>query len=553
MGVLLNIADRIAGGEITELQEAVDEYGKLIPEMQKNLYDVPNLQERIIELEQQLREPGWVQIGGGDDMQLSKATLNTIARTARIYWLKNPLIRRAVLTQNAYVFAQGVGFNAVDERVQTLIDEFVNNERNKRELTSHLARMQKETELQLDANIFFVLFTNRVTGRVRLASIPFAQIDEIISDPEDSKKPRYYLRSWSDSNGQRMQRAYPDFNYDPAGATEIEGYKIDKDAPIYHVKVNATSDMTYGVSEMFSAIDWARAYKEFLEDWSVLVRALSKYAYKITTKNGKPGVDAAVQKLSADFGPDPATGLPPQQGASWIQTDNYDIQAMPKSGATIAAEDGRHLKLMVCAATGIFEHYFGDPSSGNLATATAMERPMELQFTDRQTLWADVHKTIFDYVIDRAAIAAGYVEINGNEEKNAYGDTAVTIPPEIIKNEALGTIEEVEFDRSVEVTFPPIMEKSAKDTIDAIVSATTLDGNAPAGTIDRKTALEMMLNVLGYEDPAALADILFPDGVEAWDDQPATDDAAQEAPTFGDDDANALAEAIKALNEQFEV
>ncbi|KKL10172.1 hypothetical protein LCGC14_2558520, partial [marine sediment metagenome] len=58
--------------------------------------------------------------------------------------------------------------------------------------------------------------------------------------------------------------------------------------------------------------------------------------------------------------------------------------------------------LMVCSAVNIMLHYFGDPSTGNLATATAMELPMLKAFLAYQTLWTGVYEDLDTIVLDQA-------------------------------------------------------------------------------------------------------------------------------------------------------
>jgi hypothetical protein len=54
---------------------------------------------------------------------------------------------------------------------------------------------------------------------------------------------------------------------------------------------------------------------------------------------------------------------------------------------------------MVSAGTNIMLHYFGDPSTGNLATATAMELPMLKSFTSYQELWKSAFGDIFRLIL----------------------------------------------------------------------------------------------------------------------------------------------------------
>jgi hypothetical protein len=136
-----------------------------------------------------------------------------------------------------------------------------------------------------------------------------------------------------------------------------------------------------------------------------ITQALSKYAYKLSVKGGQRTVDAVKDKLQSTYAKNAANSVErnPQTapGGTWVQNDALDLAAVPKAtGAGDSEKDGNQLKLMVCAGTGIMLHYFGDPSTGNLATATAMELPMLKMFDSYQESWKDAWCDIFSIVLD---------------------------------------------------------------------------------------------------------------------------------------------------------
>jgi hypothetical protein len=72
----------------------------------------------------------------------------------------------------------------------------------------------------------------------------------------------------------------------------------------------------------------------------------------------------------------PAQGSGKQQlvGATWIENQAMELSALPRdTGAANARDDSDLLRLMIAAGTGIMLHCLGDPSTGNLATATGLE------------------------------------------------------------------------------------------------------------------------------------------------------------------------------------
>lgn len=506
---LLRIANGLSGGQLNSLSEAVELYGKMaFTEHSNNEL----LQERIAELELALDDVGYERIGDSNfDKQFTKASIDKIAAMARVYWLKNPLVKRAVATQANYVFGQGVDVVAADEDVQTVVDAFMEDSKNRAELTGEQAMLTKETELQVTSNLFFTFFTDPLNGATRVRTIPLNEITRIIYNPDDSKEPWYYYRQWQQprepgSQKYEMHQAmYPDINYMPKGGLpkHFNGIEVMALNPVYHVKTNCLSDMEYGVSEIYAAIDWAKAYKDFLEDWYTIVKSLSKFAWKATSKSGATGMTQAKQVLEGAIngGSNPMNSdLPGQSAQVWMSSDNFDLAPMPKSGATVAVDDGRRALLMVCAATGIYEHYFGDPSTGNLATAKAMEQPMLLMFQERQELWTDVFNTILGYVINQSALKPGG-KLRGVMSFNDYGESYVDMG---------------DTDRSVDVKFPPILQEDVNERIDAIVKSVTLSGQTPANTIDLKTATTQMLTALGEDTD--IVDKLFPDDPKSWDE-----------------------------------
>lgn len=506
---LLRIANGLSGGQLNSLSEAVELYGKMaFTEHSNNEL----LQERIAELELALDDVGYERIGDSNfDKQFTKTSIDKIAAMARVYWLKNPLVKRAVATQANYVFGQGLDVVAADEDVQTVVDAFMEDSKNRAELTGEQAMLTKETELQVTSNLFFTFFTDPLNGATRVRTIPLSEIVRIIYNPDDSKEPWYYYRQWQQpkepgSQKYEMHQAmYPDINYMPKGGLpkHFNGIEVMALNPVYHVKTNCLSDMEYGVSEIYAAIDWAKAYKDFLEDWYTIVKSLSKFAWKATSKSGATGMAQAKQVLEGAISgaSNPMNSdLPGQAAQVWMSSDNFDLAPMPKSGATVAVDDGRRALLMVCAATGIYEHYFGDPSTGNLATAKAMEQPMLLMFQERQELWTDVFNTILGYVINQSALKPGG-KLRGVMSFNDYGESYVDMG---------------DTDRSVDVKFPPILQEDVNERIDAIVKSVTLSGQTPANTIDLKTATTQMLTALGEDTD--IVDKLFPEDPKSWDE-----------------------------------
>lgn len=469
-----------------------------------------SLTERLVELELALEDEGWVRQSMLSEREFSRDGLRTICKLARLMYRKNPLIKRGVSVQTYYVYGQGMNIRAKDPDINAVVQAFLDDEKNKVELTSHQARMEKEADLQIESNLFFTFFTTPSTGRVQVRTIPFDEVQEVIKNPEDAKEPWYYKRSWLQSSlepatGGVMTAPkiayYPDWRYRPATGEKLD--KIGSDPvmwenPVYHVRTGGLSHDTYGVSEVYAAIDWARAYNEFLENWATIVKAYARFAWKASGLTSQAQLDAAKAKFQSTL---PSTGTEtnptPTVASTLLEPGNAKMDPVRTAGATTSAGDGRQLLLQVAAVFGVPETFFGDVSVGTLATANSLDRPTELKMATRQTLWADVHRNILRYVLAQAVkankLAGSVIDAEDGSQK----------------------LELAADDSTIIVSFPPILEHDVASSVTAITQAATLDGKALAGTIDLPAVARMLLNVLGEEDIDAILEQQFPAGESA--------------------------------------
>jgi len=355
--------------------------------------------ERLAELELALEDKAWMRLSGEGHTEFSRQALKIICWLSRSFYLKNPLITRGVDVQKHYVFGQGVTITAEDADVDEVVQDFLADAKNKAELTSHQSMLGKEVELAVDGNLFFVFFRKRGNGRTRIRTIPVDEIEDIITNPEDAKDPWFYKRVWTSrkvalDSGEIDQETktvyYPDWRYVPkeqegSKPSKIGDHEVDWSTPVYHIRVGGMPSMRFGVPETYPALDWAKAYKNFLEDWSTIVRAHARFAWNVTAKGGKTGIAAAKAKLESTIVSDDAAEAnpPPTPGAAFIAGEGANISPIRTAGATTSAEDGRRLLLMVTATFGFPETFFGDASVGTLATAKSLDRPTELKISSR--------------------------------------------------------------------------------------------------------------------------------------------------------------------------
>ncbi len=538
--------------------------GELITENGQLLQTVEIFAERLGELELALEDMDWIRLSLEGEREFSNAGLAKIVMLARLAYLKNPLINRAVSVQSYYVWGQGVTISARPSVVDEVVQGFLDHPKNQAELTSHQARTMKEVQLQLESNLFLVLFTNPSSGRVLVRSIPVDEIlaGDIITNPEDRKDPWYYKRVWTqrtfnvvtgEQGVEQLTAFYPDWRYQPPAGerpASIGAHPVHWDQPVMHVKVGGLPDMRFGVPEVYAALDWAKAVREDLERYATLRASLARFAWSLATKLGPGGVAAAKSKLGTTLGATAGTGVetnpPPVTGSMFIGTDANKLEPIKTAGMAPSPDDGRRLGLMVSAGTGIPETMlFGDADVGNLATSKTLDRPTELKMVDRQTLWADVWTDLLEYVCLQSA--------------KATSGPLQGVATIVVDDEALESLEVEEIHEKtgkpitfgIDVDFPPILERDVDKRIGAIVSAVTLDGNRPIGTLDQRTVISLILSALGLDDIDEMVDMIAPEEGEGtgWVIDPPAPTTPPPSPAGVPDPDEEVAEALRQVRD----
>jgi hypothetical protein len=476
--------------------------------------------ERLAEIEIAFENQGWQALTGAKGWTFSRDFLKKSMEFARKCYIENPLINRAVDLQALYVWALGVEMSSSNDDAMDVVNRFFNDPKNKNVIGTLSARMQIETEQQLTGNTFFAFFTNSYTGNTRLRTIEPDEIVDIYCNPEDSKEPWFYKRSYSPSPGEDPVTVWlVDINYHPIEKTSPKDqdgkYPVLWDGPrVYHVKTGGLSRMKFGFPEPYSGLKWAGAYKRFLENWCTIMEAYAQIAMIMTGNKGKAGVASAKQKLAIG-----TAGAPEELGApaaTLVATGGVDLQAVKTAGSTTSAEEGYPVKLMVAAAVGLPGTFFGDADVGNFATSQTLDRPTELKMVSRQGLWVEILGTIINYLLFVSAKGrngilhkAGYsVETTANKMENCYeydivtGDGTSSLSLKLPDEQKL----------AVRISFPSILERNADERVRAVIGALTYMGETPHNVIPSKRHhCKLLLEALGEKNVTEYLDKYYPE------------------------------------------
>ncbi|MGN7250060.1 hypothetical protein [Arthrobacter sp. SAFR-014] len=477
------------------------------------------LEESLAQLELARENNGWARVVEQHQQDFTREGLRTAATQGRVFGIANPLIKRGREVRHAYVWGQGVGISARDEKVNAVVQEFIDDEGNRESFYGAQARQKYEGCLYDEGNFFLAHFTNPLTGVVKVRSLPFDEITDVKTAPGDKATPWFYLREWTeqDANAKDVSKKayYPALKYQPATKyRNIDGVEIIWDAPVRHVKVNAGDGAKFGIGDSYAAIPWALSHKGFLEDWALLMKALAKIAFVTSSKrsNDAQSKRAALQGMA---------NVPAGSGVA--MSDDQKIEALPKSGATLDSESSRPLATMAASAIGLpVTILLADPGqTGARATAETLDLPTRLTFQARQELHAEVIMDSAGYAVEQAVIAPrgalrglGTAIRDGDRLRVRFNDPATA---------------------TVEVVFPGLDEVPLETLMKAIGEADGLSVKPPPLVL-----LKLVLQALKLRDiDEILAEVMDEDGNYLHPEVSAGDRAAK-AFRDGEDPAAAL-------------
>lgn len=370
---------------------------------------IPEIAEAFTraDIELALDDRGWLTPGRGwTSADLDNQTRTSLVAKSRLYWSRDPLAKQAVRIWTDYALGDGMTYSSDDEEVQDCLDAFCKDKRNRAIMDSEGQRRSSK-KLLVDGELFFLLF-DEDDDEKSIRRVDCLQVTDIICDPDDEERVLGYKRV----TAQNKTLFYADWRCDdddialleqqkdPATKSDI---KAETGVVMYHMAFDTLLKRGNGL--LFSAVDWTKEHRRFMEARVAITQALAKFAWKNKVKGGQQVLDNVIAKTQSTYATSGATQVErhPQNApaATWYENAGMDLTPMPRStGGSEASEDGNALKLMVCAATGVMLHYFGDPSTGNLATATAMELPMLKMFQSYQSMWTQATRDLFSIVLD---------------------------------------------------------------------------------------------------------------------------------------------------------
>ncbi|MEO0132591.1 MAG: hypothetical protein ABIK73_06675 [candidate division WOR-3 bacterium] len=442
--------------------------------------DIKRLQNEVALLRQSvkgLEREYWVPIGSAGEAVVPRERFVKMVKLSREYYRNNPYYRQAIRLYSAFIFGRGASITSNDEGIQQKLDVLINTYDNQKTFFSPIAQIRLSNKLLRDGELFVFFFVSP-DNQVIIRICDPLEIEEIITEPDDQQTELYYKRAFrlSKSFGGELKRLvyrsveyfdYTNYPYAIPAMMDLHSPETD-DCYVMHVVSPETDILEQrGTPPLLSSVEWARLHMETIQDFVAYLRAITMIVAKEVVKDAGVSVEEIKRQIEGLQGEIP-------RFATRIEFEGGDeYQPVERSGnlASVFERVARATKLSVCAGTGIYEHYFGDPSTGNLATATSMELPMIKIFEQWQRFWESVYRDVIAF----------YLKLQG--------------------------IDEVEAMKSVEVKFPDFLKKDAPGLLNGVINAYSM------GIIDGRTAARIVLSLLAYDK--------IDEALKIWEDEAA--------------------------------
>lgn len=457
-------------------------------------------QESLGKLQLAMEDNGWAKIGQWGDQEFSREGLRTASKLSRVMAVANPLIKRGLNVRNAYIFGGGYQIKGREAKVNEVVQRLMEDEGNQRAVFGEQATEENERALGTDGNVFIAAFANPTTGYVRVRTVGFDEVEDIVTNPQDKDDPWFYLRNYTSSTLNRdgtttdvlVREYHPAMGFYPAAKPKaIGGIPVVWDVPMLHVKVNALDGWKFGVGDAYAALPWARTYRDFLADWATLVKALSQFAFKLS--GGDPSKSDQLRQAIAR-----ATQGDTPAGSTAVMDANTHMEAIPKTGATIDSESGKPLAAMVAAAMGIpVTVLLGDPGqTGARAVAETLDKPTVFEMNQRRRVWEQAFRKIIDFAI-RNSVTAPASGVSGRLERDPWSGEQITV---LRGNKS----------QHIEVVWASLKDVSTAAAVQAVVNADT------TGKVPPLVTLELLLTALEVSNAEDIIDE-FREKFDGWE------------------------------------
>lgn len=338
-------------------------------------------------------DDGWRRLTGDgmgsmNDRDLEPMAQERMQKLAEYLWQTNLLANRLVELPLAYLLAEGVALQCVDDEHQKQLKAFwadpINNWPLKLE--------GRVRALGLLGEQCFVAHVREGDGFVRLGYLDPRQIAQVVNDPDNPEQPIGVITK-RDGKGRHYKYRVivlgEDAELFSARTAEIRAKDFtDGDCLLY--QVNKFPNGTRGRSDLLGQMDWLDAYDGFLFAELDRIDYLRRFVWDVTLTGAD---DATVEKFERKF-------VPPEPNSSFVHNEQVKLEAKsPSLQAADTSASARLLRNHVLGGATVPEHWFGGGGDVNRAAASEMGEPTFKMYSMRQAFLKRMLEEIGRYVL----------------------------------------------------------------------------------------------------------------------------------------------------------
>lgn len=332
-------------------------------------------------------EAGWRKLSGDAGRDLSPLTQSRQLELAAYLWATNPLANRLIELPVAYLLAEGVGLKVPDEEAQAWLDAFWRDPINR----MSMKLPKKVRELALYGEQCWPVFVNSITGHMRLGYLDPAQIEKVVTDPDNIEQPIGIVARTTRKGRTRRYRVITGGPENVFTARTQEIRKTFNDGDCFFFVVNDLSNATRGHSDLLPVIDWLDLYDQALYGEAERWDYLRSFIWDVTLKGA---TEETVKARAAEIDV-------PTSGGVRVHNDAEEWAAVtPDIQAASGAENSRLFRNHILGGMSIPEHWYGGGGDVNRNTASSMDETTEKVMAMRQQVWRHILEMVGQYQVN---------------------------------------------------------------------------------------------------------------------------------------------------------
>lgn len=371
------------------------------------------LENRTTDIEARYRNDGFEVLGKRADTEdIVKARRGYAGTYADLAGIRRRfgISKRLVNMHAEYCFGGGVEAPTVrDEKVSQMLADWWFEPTNQRAMFNCEAQHMRSANLLVDGSLFVACIRGDRVNPMLVRRMDPLQFFDVITHPDDESAVLYYQRRytpklwdpaqdrWRDG-GTEAVLYYPDIDNDGTGelddpyAGELNIARDGAGNPIHvlRYRMNALSPTDMGQGIMLELMEYELPMLGLVEDQLTVSASTAAYMNTAVAKGGSKQVSAAAAYLGQS-GDNPTNAQP--NAGDWTITNEGLALSINRAG-TQAGDNRQNVRMVqipMAAISGTALHYMGDPENANLATAQAMEGPVQKHFEAYQSFWTYIY------------------------------------------------------------------------------------------------------------------------------------------------------------------